>query len=88
MPTISYFFGIAIRMYLNDHSPAHFHAVYGNFEATFLVETGDLLDGRMPPAAQRLIKEWALIHRDALIKNWYYARSGQPVEKIRGLDVE
>ncbi len=25
MPTISSFYGILIRMYFNDHEPAHFH---------------------------------------------------------------
>ena len=88
MPTISYFFGIAIRMYLNDHSPAHFHAIYGAYEAIFTVENGELIEGRMPLAAQRLVKEWAMINHDALLQNWYRARSGQPLEKIRGLDAE
>ena len=30
MPTISSFFGIAIRMYFDDHAPPHFHAYYAN----------------------------------------------------------
>jgi hypothetical protein len=34
MPTISTFYGILIRMYFNDHAPPHFHARYGEFEAT------------------------------------------------------
>ena len=29
MPTIAFFYGIAIRMYIRDHSPPHFHALYG-----------------------------------------------------------
>jgi uncharacterized protein DUF4160 len=33
MPTISWFYGIAIRMYFVDHPPPHFHAVYGEHEA-------------------------------------------------------
>lgn len=33
MPTISEFFGIQIRMYYDDHYPAHFHAYYGKYEA-------------------------------------------------------
>lgn len=28
MPTISFFYGIAIRMYFRDHAPPHFHAIY------------------------------------------------------------
>ena len=34
MPTISSFYGILIRMFYNDHGPPHFHARYGEFEAT------------------------------------------------------
>jgi hypothetical protein len=30
MPTIAWFYGIAIQMYYNDHNPPHFHARYGN----------------------------------------------------------
>ena len=33
MPTISWFYGIAIRMYFLDHPPPHFQAVYGEHEA-------------------------------------------------------
>jgi hypothetical protein len=33
MPEISRFFGIIIRMYFDDHDPAHFHAIYGEAEA-------------------------------------------------------
>jgi hypothetical protein len=32
MPEVSRFFGIVIRMYYNDHDPAHFHAEYGEQE--------------------------------------------------------
>ena len=35
MPTISMFYGILIRMYYDDHNPAHFHAYYNNYEAIF-----------------------------------------------------
>lgn len=28
MPVISVFFGIVIRMYYEDHDPAHFHTEY------------------------------------------------------------
>ena len=40
MPTIAFFYGIAIRMYLKDHLPPHFHAFYGDDEAQVAIETG------------------------------------------------
>ena len=33
MPEISRFFGIAIRMYFDDHNPPHIHAIYAGSEA-------------------------------------------------------
>ena len=35
MPRISAFYGISIYMYYHDHVPPHFHAIYGENEATF-----------------------------------------------------
>jgi hypothetical protein len=42
MPTVAWFYGIAIRMYVRDHSPPHFHAVYGEHEAFVAIETGEV----------------------------------------------
>jgi hypothetical protein len=39
VPEISRFFGIVIRMFYNDHMPAHFHAVYGDTEALIEIDT-------------------------------------------------
>ena len=39
MPELSRFFGIVVRMFYSDHEPAHFHAVYGEYEALIEVET-------------------------------------------------
>jgi hypothetical protein len=88
VPTIAFFYGIAIRMYLNDHAPAHFHAIYGAHEATFSIETGDLLDGRVPRTAERLIREWHALHREELVANWRVARAGELPRRIGGLDAE
>ncbi|MCP4612728.1 MAG: DUF4160 domain-containing protein, partial [Planctomycetes bacterium] len=43
MPRISEFFGIIIRMFYNDHSPAHFHAQYGEHEALYKIDTIEVL---------------------------------------------
>ena len=75
-------------MYLNDHPPPHFHAVYGEFEAQIVIETGAILNGFLPPIARRLVMEWAQKNRDALDRNWTRARNSEPLEKIVGLDVE
>lgn len=51
MPTIAWFYGIAIRMYFVDHPPPHVEAVYGAYEANVAIETGEVIDGRLPATA-------------------------------------
>jgi len=88
MPTISWFYGIAIRMFVKDHPPPHFQAVYSEFEANVSIETGEVIDGKLPRRAKRLVREWAQAHREELLTNWQLARSNQALERIVGLDAD
>ena len=88
MPTIAWFYGIAIRMYIVDHAPPHFHAVYGQYEAFVAIETGEVIEGVLPKAAARLVREWALARQAQLRENWRRARTGEQLEKIAGLDAD
>lgn len=40
MPRLSAFYGIVIYIYLDDHSPPHYHAVYGEHEAWIVIASG------------------------------------------------
>ena len=86
MPTISVFFGIAIRMYYDDHAPPHFHAYYGSDGASFEIETLRVLSGRLPHRARVLVLEWAADHRDQLRIDWMHATGHQPLEPIPPLE--
>lgn len=86
MPVISCFFGIYVRMYFDDHPPPHFHVEYQGNEAFVAIETGDVISGRLPRQAERLIREWALEHQDALNANWQRAVALLPLEQIAGAD--
>jgi hypothetical protein len=88
MPTIAWFYGIAIRMYVRDHPPPHFHAVYAEYEANVSIETGEVIDGALPKVAARLVKEWTLARQQQLSENWRRARAGEQPERIAGLDVD
>src|SRR5262249_48842956 len=88
MPTIAWFYGIAIRMYVRDHPPPHFHAVYGEHEAFVAIETGEVIEGRLPKTAARLGREWTLARRERLRENWRRACVGEQLEKIAGLDAD
>ncbi len=43
MPTLSVFYGIVIRMYDDDHTPPHFHAIYGEYEAKIAIDTQQVI---------------------------------------------
>jgi Domain of unknown function (DUF4160) len=43
MPELSRFYGIIIRMFWRDHPPAHFHAIYGSYEAIIEIETSEII---------------------------------------------
>ena len=86
MPTIAYFYGIAIQMFFNDHNPPHFHARYGSAKAIIRISDGEIISGELPPTAQRLLKEWSLARRSELEENWRRARVQEPLEKVAGPD--
>ena len=48
MPTIAIFFGIVVRMWHDDHPPAHIHAEYQGFEALIAIDTGEVVQGNLP----------------------------------------
>lgn len=85
MPEISRFLGIVIGMFYSEHGIPHFHAVYGEHEASIEIETG-VVHGDFPPRALRLALEWARLHRLELLENWELARQGQPLKRIAPLE--
>ena len=72
MPTISTFYGILILMHLTrkEHQPPHIHAYYGEYEATFKIADGELLNGTFPEKGQRLVKEFILLNQRDLLEMW------------------
>ncbi|MBC8204394.1 MAG: DUF4160 domain-containing protein [FCB group bacterium] len=86
MPEICRFFGIIVSMNYNDHQPPHFHVRYGDNKALILIETLSLDRGSLPPRAMGMVLEWALIHKQELIRNWYLASKRQPLNKIEPLE--
>ena len=85
MPTISTFYGILIRMFFNDHAPPHFHARYGEYEATIDIGTLQVIEGELPSRALNLVHEWAMIHREELEADWRLCRQKASPLKIQPL---
>jgi hypothetical protein len=88
MPLISQFFGIVIRMYFNDderHSTPHFHAKYGEHEASFDLD-GNVIAGEFPPRQTKYVVAWADIHHDELAALWDVVQKDEQYFRIKGLD--
>ena len=86
MPIISYFFGIYVRMYHDDHPPPHVHVEYQGHEAFVDIASGDIVKGSLPRKAAKLVKEWCLDRQGELMANWDRARALEPLERIAGAD--
>lgn len=89
MPRISSFYGITIWMYYDEihhRGRPHFHARYGDFEASIDIETLDVLAGELPGRAKRLVSEWGGAHQAELRANWERARNHQPLETVDPLN--
>lgn len=86
MPTISTFFGVAIRMYYDDHPPPHFHAYYGDRSARLAIDTLELLDSELSRRVLALVIEWAIAHRGELRANWDRAVRHEPLVPIAPLE--
>lgn len=85
MPEISRFLGIVIAMYYRDHAPSHFHAIYGEFEATVEVESGHV-NGELPRRALAHVQEWLTLYKHALADIWNLARASKPLPRIEPLE--
>ena len=71
MPEITRFYGIVIKIFfLREHNPPHFHAMYGEYNGIFEIETLKMLEGDLPRKAQNLITEWASNYQKELMKMW------------------
>ena len=72
MPEICRFYGIIIRMFSIDreHPPKHIHIKYNQYEAVMELDKLNIIDGTLPKRARILVREWAEVHQNELIKIW------------------
>jgi hypothetical protein len=85
VPELSRFLGIVIAMFYQDHEPAHFHAVYGEYEIKVGIEDG-VVTGEFPRRALRHVLEWYELHKAELAENWNRAKERQPLNPIPPLE--
>jgi hypothetical protein len=80
MPRIASFQGLVVKVYFNDHPPPHIHVYAGRIghpgiqAARFSIETGALIDGKLPPGKVSTVTSWCKRHRETLRADWERAR--------------
>jgi hypothetical protein len=79
MPVI---YGILIKMYFKEHGIPHFHAIYGEYNGVFKIDTLEMIEGDLPLRAQKMIREWAEMYKNELIAIW----KTQVIKKLPGLE--
>ena len=82
MPVIARFYGILIKIYFKEHGAPHFHAIYAEFNGVFDIKTLEMIEGDLPPRAQRMVKEWARKYQAELQAMW----DKQEFNKLPGLE--
>lgn len=72
MPVLARFYGIIIRMYFlqSEHNPPHIHAIYGDDAAAIDIQTGNIIDGFLPPRAAGMVQEWITQNQTDLLTIW------------------
>ncbi len=82
MPVIARFYGIVVKMYFSDHLPPHFHAIYGEYNGVFDLNTMELIEGDLPGRAVKLVREWQQMYKGDLIGMW----ETKEFKKLPGLE--
>ena len=74
MPELTTVNGVRICIYFDEaehkHNRPHFHAIYQDYKASFDIETGKLLSGRLPPSKESKVRKWYKAHKDELAEIW------------------
>lgn len=82
MPIIARFYGILIKMYFREHGIPHFHALYGEYNGIFELDTLEMIEGDLPQRAVKMIKEWGTTYRKDLLEMW----TTQKFRQLPGLE--
>jgi hypothetical protein len=70
--------GFDVRMFFNDHNPPHFHVMQNQTADTlarYAIRTLDRLSGKLSPAIERRVREWAAPKTQDLLANWERCRA-------------
>ena len=85
MPELFRFNGISIFMNFNDHPPPHFHAVYGEYQITVEIASGDI-EGSFPKNRLILVLTWYEQNKKGLMDNWISMKKTGAFTKLPPLE--
>jgi len=77
MPTIAIVAGVRIIIYPKDHLPPHLHVKFAEHEAMISILTGDFLEGSLPRAKLKAVREWLENRREQVAYVWREIRAGR-----------
>ena len=68
-----------------QHKLPHIHVKYNEDEGVYSIPEGNLLEGKLPKAKEKLILAWIELRQEDLLADWQLAVSGQKVFNIEPL---
>jgi hypothetical protein len=70
-PTITRFNdGLILKIFWREHNPPHVHAIHGEFDGEFDIETGRMLLGDLSKKDQKIVAKWVSQNSEDLRKAW------------------
>jgi len=73
-------------MYHDDHNPPHIHVEYQGHEALMRIKDGEIMVGKLPNKARKIVQEWMQTHQQELLNDWQRAVALEPLLRIPGAD--
>lgn len=53
-----------------EHNPPHVHAYYGDYDASFYISNGEIMNGKFPSSGAELVKKFILRYKNDLLEMW------------------
>lgn len=70
MPCIKIIDSIKIYVYLRDHNPPHFHALYSEHEELIEIKSLNTYTGSIPKSQRKKVIAWAKENSDFIMQKW------------------
>jgi len=70
MPCIKIIDSIKIYVYLRDHNPPHFHALYAEYEELIEIKSLKTYTGSIPKTQREKVIAWAENNSNYIIEKW------------------